>query len=144
MFAQPPTRSAVDADGVVEKPSGPRWMTLLYRARVHAVPQLDLARIRQYCGGRVPAHLRDEVRVEADVRGKSVTIFECRPPSQPTLTDWFRVPVAQLRYNSDGHLWTLYWADRNSRWHRYDDIEPGTSDELLNEIDEDPMCVFWG
>ena len=47
------------------------------------VPDLDLARIRQFCERRVPAHLRDEARVEADTRGKSVTIFDCRPPWHP-------------------------------------------------------------
>lgn len=51
---------------------------------------------------------------------------------------------AQLRYNTDTHHWTLYSADRNGRWHRYDFIEPGTIDELLNEIDDDPTCIFWG
>jgi hypothetical protein len=109
-----------------------------------AVPELDLARIHQFCDGRVPAHLRDEARVEADVRGKSVTIFDCRSPWHPNLTHWSRVPVAQLRYDPASHLWTLYWTDRNSRWHRYDDIDPGTADELLDEINQDPTCIFWG
>ena len=41
--------------------------------------------------------------------------------------------------------WTLYWADRNSRWHRYDDLEPTTNlDDVLTEINEDPTCIFWG
>lgn len=107
------------------------------------LPGLDLARIHQFCQNRVPAHLRSEARVEANQRGKSVTIFDCRPPWHPDLTDWSRVPVAQLRYDNDNHTWTLYWADRNSRWHRYD-INPGTIADLLNEIDEDPTCIFWG
>jgi hypothetical protein len=111
---------------------------------VPAVPDLDLTRIRQFCESRVPARLRNEVRIEADVRGESVTIYDCRPSWHPNLTDWSRLPVAQLRYNADSHLWTLYWADRNSRWHRYDDLEPGTTDQLLDEIDEDPTCIFWG
>ena len=109
-----------------------------------AIPDLDLARIRKYCGGRVPERLRDEVRVEADVRGKSVTIFDCRPPWHPNLTGWSRVRVAQLRYNPNKQRWTLYWADRNGRWHLYDLIDPGTVEELLGEIDEDPTCIFWG
>jgi hypothetical protein len=58
---------------------------------VPAVPELDLAHIRRFCHSRVPAHLRDEARVEADLRGKSVTIFDCRPPWHPNLTDWSRV-----------------------------------------------------
>jgi hypothetical protein len=107
---------------------------------VPTVPDLDLARIRQFCA----AHLRDEMRLEADVRGKSVTIFDCRPPWHSNLTDWSRLPVAQLRYDPNGHHWSLYWADRNSRWHRYDDLDPGGIDELLDEIDNDPTCICWG
>ena len=26
----------------------------------------------------------------------------------------------------------------------YDDIDPGTVDDLLNEINDDPTCIFWG
>jgi hypothetical protein len=111
---------------------------------VPAVPDLDLARIRQFCERRVPSHLRDELRVEADVRGRSVTIVECRPPWHPNLTAWSRMRIAQLRYNGTGYLWRLYWADRNGRWHPYDLIDPGSVDELLAEIDDDPTCIFWG
>jgi hypothetical protein len=111
---------------------------------VPAVPELDLARIRQFCDSRVPAHLRSEARVEADVRGRSVTIFDCRPPWHPNLTDWSRVRVAQLRYDSARHQSTLFWSDRNGRRHRYDDIEPGTAEELLDEIASDPTGIFWG
>jgi hypothetical protein len=109
-----------------------------------AVPELDLARIRQFCDSRVPTHLRSGARVEADVRGRSVTIFDCRPPWHPDLTDWSRVRVAQLRYDPARHAWTLHWADRNGRWHRYDEVGPGTADELLNEIARDPTAIFWG
>ena len=56
------------------------------------------------------------------VRGKSVTIYECRPPWHPDLTDWSELKVAQLRHNPEEGEWTLYWADRNGRWHLYDTI----------------------
>jgi hypothetical protein len=109
-----------------------------------AVPDPDLARIRAYCAERVPAQYRSEARVEATVRGRSVTIFDCRPPWHPCLTEWSRVPIVQLRYDPVARRWTLYWADRNSRWHLYDGIEPGTVTELLAEIDRDPTNIFWG
>jgi hypothetical protein len=42
-------------------------------------------------------------------------------------------------------MWTLYWRDRNLRFHRYDQLPPapGTGD-LLTEIDRDPTAIFWG
>jgi hypothetical protein len=39
-----------------------------------------------------------------------VTIFDCRPPRHPNLTEWSKVRVAQLRYNADTYHWSLYWA----------------------------------
>jgi hypothetical protein len=74
----------------------------------------------------------------------SVTIFGCRPPWHPNLTEWSEVPVAQLRYSAGTRHWSLHWADRNGRWHRYDDLDPGPVDKLLNEIEADPTCIFWG
>ena len=50
---------------------------------------------------------------------------------------------ASLRHRR-GHL-DLYWADRNRRWHRYDHLDPTPQlDDLLKEIDEDPLFIFWG
>ncbi len=59
--------------------------------------------------------------------------------------DWTSTNVAQLRYDERSDRWTLYAADRNSRWFPYDDV--GLSRDvgpLLAEIDEDPTAIFWG
>jgi hypothetical protein len=85
------------------------------------------------------------MRLEATVRGNSVTMADCRPPWQGEPGEWTRMNIAQLRYEPTSTRWTLYWADRNSRWHRYDDLEPTSSlDDLINEIDQDPTCIFFG
>lgn len=111
---------------------------------VAGVPDLDLARITQYCDAKVPSQHREKIRVENAARGKSVTIFECRPPWRHDSTDWTRTSVAQLRYDTDDHLWTLYFADRNRRWHRYPDADPSRINALLVEIEADPTGIFWG
>jgi hypothetical protein len=54
------------------------------------------------------------------------------------------VRVAQLRYSASTCQWSLYWADRNGRWHPYDDLDSGPVDKVLNEIEADPTCIFWG
>ncbi|MCZ7537129.1 MAG: DUF3024 domain-containing protein [Acidimicrobiia bacterium] len=42
-------------------------------------------------------------------------------------------------------LWTLYWPARDSKFHRYENLDPTpTIDRLLAEIDADPICIFWG
>ena len=82
------------------------------------------------------------MRIEADVRGGTVTIEECRAPWEPSLVDWTRTPVAQLRHSAGS--WTLYSADGESRWHRYRELHSGSIGELLAEIADDPTGIFWG
>ena len=109
------------------------------------ISELELARVAKYCDAKIPVHARDEIRMEYKVRGKSVTIIECRPPWHESVgPEWSRHSVAQLRFDVSTGDWTLYCADRNSRWHLYDFIESGTITELLAEIDADPTGIFWG
>jgi hypothetical protein len=52
--------------------------------------------------------------------------------------------IAQLRFDPGSQTWSLFWADRNERWHRYDDLEPTVLiSSLLEEIDDDPTGIFW-
>ena len=110
-----------------------------------AVPDLDLHKIRKYAAAKVPAQFQDKIRMEVDVRGKTVTIVECRPPWHEKLgPEWTRHGVARMKYDDDANEWTLYWADRNGRWHGFDLIDPGSIDEILNEIELDQTAIFWG
>jgi hypothetical protein len=113
-----------------------------------SLPEDDLARVRRWVAEqneRIGVHI-DEMRVEVDVDARAVTIFECRPPWREDFgPGWSRREVARLRYTTSTGVWTLYWPDRNSRFHRYDDLAPTpTLDRLLAEIEADPICIFWG
>lgn len=106
--------------------------------------RLVVKQVSEYCEGRVPAHARHQVRMSYEVRGNSVTLLELRrafaDPSQ-----WIEIKIAQLRYDPDVQQWSLFWSDRNERWHRYEHLRPQKNlDALLNEIDRDPACIFWG
>lgn len=116
----------------------------IYGGAMGAVPDLDLLKIRKYCEETTPPAFRSEMRVDVGVRGKSVTIFESRPPWDGQGTEWSRNPICQLRFDPATARWILFWADRNSHWHLYELINPGTVEELLDEIDQDPTCIFWG
>jgi hypothetical protein len=110
------------------------------------LPELDIARVRRWCQQRVPAHARDQVRVECDIGSRHLTILESRPPwREGTSLEWTRFPIARLHYTQAAKTWTLYWRDRNLRFHRYDQLPPSPSiDDLLTEIDRDPTAIFWG
>jgi hypothetical protein len=108
------------------------------------IPDVDLERIKRFCAEESPAEFADQVRVVHKVRGKSVTLSESRPPWDGRGTEWIDVSIAQLRYSPETTKWSLYWADRNSKWHPYHFTRPGTVVSLLKEIKKDPTCIFWG
>lgn len=111
-----------------------------------AVPDTELARVRRWCAHKVPARVRDKVRIECEADGRDVTIVESHAPSQlGAEEEWMRSPVARLRYMKSRRIWRLYWVDSNDRWHQYPEL-PWAPDvgELLAEIDRDPTALFWG
>jgi hypothetical protein len=110
------------------------------------LPDVDVAAIRHFCEQRVPPHAIDEVRLELEVDARSATIVERRAPWRPDIgPEWSTQGIARLRYTATTGLWTLYWPDRNGRWHKYDGVAPtGHVLELLDEIDRDPTGIFWG
>ena len=114
---------------------------------MRGLPETDVARVQRWCRDRVPAHVRDEVRVEVDVAERHVTIVECRPPWRADMgAEWTRFPIARLRYAKTTGVWSLYWRDRNlKRFHEYDPacLRPEV-EELLAEVERDPSAIFWG
>jgi hypothetical protein len=52
--------------------------------------------------------------------------------------------VAKVRYDDANNLGMLYQANRNSRWHVFEFINPKTTSELLKEIEPDRTSIFWG
>ena len=110
------------------------------------LPEIDLAKIRRYADGRVPARLRHQIRVDIEVSGCSVTLVECRAPWTPEIgPEWTRLPIARRKFSPTASAWTLFWRDRNSAWHRYQRIGATPFvDPLLAEIAADPTAIFWG
>ena len=110
------------------------------------LPDLDVARVQRWCAARVPEHARDQVRVECDVAARYLTIVERRVPwSEESGPEWTSLPIARLRYTTATKAWTLWWRDRNLRFHAYDLLSPSPRvEDLLTEIDRDPTGIFWG
>lgn len=84
--------------------------------------------------------------MECEVASGHLTIVERRAPwREESGPEWSRLPIARLRYTQGTGLWSLYWRDRNLKFHRYDRT-PLTTDIqiLLAEIEADPTHIFGG
>ncbi len=111
------------------------------------VPETDVHRVLLWANKRNRPEILDAYRIEVDVAPASITILECRPPWRPVAGNfsWTRFPIARLRYTKSKRTWTLYWRDRNLKFHLYEATAPTESlDELLDEIDTDRTAIFWG
>lgn len=99
--------------------------------------------LTRYCSERLSVYLHDEIRLGFKFRGNSITLYEERPGfAKAGRAD---IVVAQFRFEPQTKKWILYWADRNSKWHEYELIEPSKNFEtLLKEVHEDPTGIFWG
>ena|ERR1700739_2708624 len=57
--------------------------------------------------------------------------------STPAVDKLTRFPIARLHYTKTTGLWTLYWRDRNLKYHRYDPLDPDHKiQDLLDYLDD--------
>ena len=100
--------------------------------------------LSRFCESRVPSHLRDKIRMGFHFRATTALIYETRP-SYFDVSKWIEHPVAKFRYHLGARHWTLFWCDRNQKWHLYNQIKPAKSlQTLLDEVTRDPTHIFWG
>jgi len=108
------------------------------------MPEADLWRIGQWCREQVPEHLWDQIRVEAEIADRHVTIIETHPPWDGQC-DWTRFPIARLRYTATTRQWSIFWRDRNLRFHEYKRKLPTKNVQgLLDHIGSHEDPIFWG
>jgi hypothetical protein len=106
--------------------------------------QLIESKLSSYCEQRVPPHALDQVELTYKIRGNFVTLIERRRSLQDR-SAWVEIPISQFRYNPNKSTWTLYCADRNSKWHEYLPLRPSKNfNNLLSEVEKDATHIFWG
>jgi hypothetical protein len=101
-------------------------------------------KLGSFCKEKARANLNGELHLDFTFRGNTVTLFERHTAFRKPET-WVESVIAQFRFNPLTKEWTLYWADRNSKWHLYDKVGPTTNFEaLLAKVDKDPAGIFRG
>jgi hypothetical protein len=131
--------SAAGAGGFVGRDTEGRSLAFL---------EIELKRIETvvgpFCARRSPAHARHQVRTEYRVEGQDVLIVEVRTvwddPSR-----WMDHGVAKLRLNRKAGDWHLFWQRASLKWQSYEPLALSRDlAVLVEEIDRDPHCCFFG
>ncbi|WP_233566530.1 DUF3024 domain-containing protein [Cohnella endophytica] len=93
--------------------------------------------LENYIDQKVPAHLKNDVKILYKFRGNTVTLSQERPGYMERR---FEYPIAQLRLEET--YWRVYWRDSKNKWHFVDDIVPDRHfEKQLMEIDSND--IFW-
>jgi hypothetical protein len=101
-------------------------------------------RLAAFCDARMPAAVRNKLRVGFRIKGNEVVLFEERPDFRLP-NEWHEMAVAKFKYVATRGLWRLYCQHRDLRWHAYQALPAArTFDQLLDEVDADPTGIFWG
>jgi len=109
----------------------------------HAYEEVE-AIFDKYCSQPIPEHARGKIGYGYLVRGMTVTLFE-QYPHYKTKTKWVRIGIARFRFNKTQGLWTLYYRDRNHKWHIFPPVMPSKKLQvLLAAVEKDPTGIFWG
>ncbi len=111
------------------------------------VRRLAARELDTFCRKRDRGLPDGQMRLESEFRGNAVTLIERRVPWQPGMEGqaWTGTPIARFRYDVNTTRWTLYWPDRDSRWHVDDGIRPAADlGPLLMQVDRDPSGIYWG
>ena len=109
-----------------------------------SLPEPDVQRIRLWASERVPEHLWEDLKVEADVADRYVDVVEVRPPWDG-VGEHTRFPIARLRYTKATGLWAIYWRGGNLRFHQYRRKRPSARVQtLLDHIENSGDPIFWG
>ena len=110
--------------------------------------EIELARVDKAVGGmcrrRTKPEIRDQLRLEYSVKRHDIEIYEVRPhwrnPGEEMQT-----PVAKIKYVRSAEEWRLYWMRQDLKWHFYEPFGISSNlEELVDVVDKDEMCCFFG
>jgi hypothetical protein len=100
--------------------------------------------LAEFCRSHTTEAVADQLRYEYSFAGNAALLIE-RRPSFMNPSEWTSRAVAKFRYSAGKGVWTLYWADRNDKWHRVSSAPAAARiDSLLAQVLADPSGVFCG
>ncbi|WP_272682806.1 DUF3024 domain-containing protein [Providencia sp. PROV119] len=112
-----------------------------------AFNDIEIANIKRcmefFMEKRRPAeHLRDELDLSYSIEDDYVVIFEVR---RLTWSDGqAQEPIAKITHDKSNSSWSLFWMDKDSNWHNYDEIMLGSFSDAIRLVEDDARGCFFG
>jgi hypothetical protein len=113
-----------------------------------AFSKVELKRIERFvrplCRRRTSTRRVARGRLEYDVTGHRVIVYEARPIWNEPSAAWSRHPVAKLTFVRKSATWYLLWPRTARKWTRYGPLPCSRKlRDLVTQIDLDPHCCFF-
>ncbi len=113
-----------------------------------AFSEIELKQIDRAVGGlcrrRNRPEMKDKLSLEYTVHRHDVVLFERRPEygARVGVDD---SPVAKFKFVRETGEWRLFWMRRDLKWHGYEMLPSSKRlEKLVEEVDQDPYCCFFG
>jgi len=100
-----------------------------------------------FCDYRVPLEAREQVNLTYSFWHDSIILYEVRNVPFPSYDNpsTVHMKIARMDFNEETKGWTLWAYDKNEKPLPYLELERDVSLEMvIEEIDNDPTCIFWG
>ena len=106
--------------------------------------QLAQKQLDTLCKTRIPKEIKDKIQLIYTIDANTITLIEKRSLWNDS-SRWSELSVAIMIFDKESMTWQLYWIRGNGKKEMYTQLEPQKDlQRCIDEIDEDPLCTFWG
>jgi hypothetical protein len=100
--------------------------------------------VKEYCANKYPAHIRNELYLDYEIKDQSIILFTVRPRwDNPSET--MKGMIAKATYVKSKKVWKLYWQRADLKWHGYEPKPAVKSvDKFIQVVEEDAYGCFYG
>ena len=97
-----------------------------------------------YCAMKAPHHISDQFRVEFELRGDEVKLYESRP-YRLDKSQWISNKIARFKKDAATNCWFLYYVGKNGQWRLLEQHPPDKDiEKMLAFVENDTAGIFWG
>ena len=100
--------------------------------------------VKEYCANKYPAHIRNELYLDYEIKGQDIILFTVRP-RWDNPSEIVNGMIAKTTYVKSTKSWKIYWQRADMKWHGYKPKpEVDSVEEFLEVVQADTHACFYG